>query len=267
MKIAVVKIAASLVVLLALSATAKTKQDKVDEANWQQAQATNTIEAYSQYLQKPTSAQSPHQEEARQRLKSLVQADLASTKEVAVTFQATDAVGQRLMTAGLKKVVVDALEKQGYHVVEGDSQDQVVVSVSQNAFLSGTASSYWHFSSMTEVNVTFSKRGIGPVFTNEISGGPMNTEKEVRSFPSLRVKPVDDEGATYVNPDTGEAFGRGVEFVMASSDPAVIAADKAAFDLHDWAATVDGNAALENIRKALGQSPPLSLGDSTKWAF
>lgn len=89
------------------------------------------------------------------QLQQLVQADLAGVKEVAVTAQGTDAVGQKLLNAGLLKLIHEALEKQGYHVVEGDAPNQVLLSVSQNRLLSGSPDSYWHFSSAEAVTITF----------------------------------------------------------------------------------------------------------------
>lgn len=265
-------IAFTLVVLFALAASAaaknKTKPDKLDQANWMQAESSNTIAGYVQYLRQSRLGPSAHEAEAKERLTALLRTDLASMKEVAVTTQATDAAGQKLMSAGLDKLILQALQAQGYRVV-ADSPNQITVSVSQKRFLSGTSDAYWHFCSLESVSVTFSKRGIGPIFRDNVPGGPIKTDGELHQFPSIRVKPLstDQRPFTYINPDTGEAWGAGVEFVAGSNDPAVIAADKRAFQAYDWAAIVDSDADLEGIRGAFARLPPLAINDSTEWVY
>lgn len=236
------------------------------EANWQQAKSNNTIEAYTQFLR--NASDSPHAIEAKEQLKSLIQADLANLKEVVVTIddQATDAAGRQIINGGVMKLVSDTLRKQGCHVIEAGSPNEVVISVSQSKFLSGTANSYWHFSSFETVDITFSKKGTGPIFRNKYDG-PVNTGQEAHPFPSIRVKPVDDTAETDINPDAGTVWGAGVEFVAASNDPAVIGADKNAFQNYDWTATADSNAVVASLQKEFAQSPPLAVRDSTELVF
>jgi tetratricopeptide (TPR) repeat protein len=54
------------------------------QAVWKKAKSSNTIEAYSEYLRR-TACLGEHATEAREHLKSLMLADLASTKEIAPT--------------------------------------------------------------------------------------------------------------------------------------------------------------------------------------
>src|SRR5580658_5300956 len=207
-----------------------------------------------------TQNQSSNPAEAKERSRSLARAYLANMKDVTVAFESMNAAGNKLVSAGLKNVVVDAIRKQGYNVVESGSPNLAIVSTSQDNFLSGTANSYWHYGTIESVSVTFSRRESGAVFKNTWSG-PTFTGKETRPFPGIRVKHLDNVRSTFINPDKGTVWGFGVEITDASTDPAVQAADRYAFRTHNWAAQIDDRAAIDTIRRAFERLPPLGIDD------
>jgi hypothetical protein len=269
MKLAGAGVAAALVVLLAPAGFAGDKAAKIDKENWKQAISSKSIAGYLQYLRKTTPGPKLHEEEAKQQLQQLVLADLGGVKEVSVTAQGTDAASKRLLDAGLLKLILEALQKQGYQVVEGDAPNQVLISVSQVRFLAGSPDSYWHFGAAETVSITFTQKGIGPIFRNELAQGPSNVDKEVHSFRSIRVKPLatDQSAMTYISPDTGQAWGGGIEFTMPSNDPNVIAADQKAFQDFNWAGLADSHADLAGFRETLAGTSLLRVDSDTQWVF
>jgi hypothetical protein len=255
----------------AISLAAQSKPDKVDEANWKQANTIGTVEAYMDYLRKVPGKLTlgRHVEEARGSVKRLVQTDLANTKEVSIAIEpATDSASKALMDAGLMKAISAAIEAQGYKVVESTSPYQVTVSVAQERFLSGSSTSYWHFSSMQNLTIAVAKAGIGPLFRNTVSL-PVKSDQATHQFPSISVKPLstDQRPETYIDPDAGTAWGAGVEMTGGSRDPNVIAADQKAFKEFNWSSLVDVNESLDSLVKALQTSPPLRIVGSTDWSI
>jgi hypothetical protein len=259
-------LSASAIALLAYAgASAATPQvDRADEQRWQRAMSDNTLQAYSRYLQ--NAGQSPHQGEALARLRALVQADLAVTREIAITAVAMDETGQKLVAGGLLKTVAKALEERGYRPVDAGCPNQLMVSMSIEKWLSGTAGSYWHYAALPVISITFAKEGSGPLFRKDFRG-PMNSGRETHRYDALNLQPIDASSETFVNPLKGVSYGAGVVFTAPSRNTSAQAADALQFQNYDWGALINIDALLGSLRAALAKSPPLTVDDSAVWVF
>ena len=264
MKMKLLTIMLLLVIGQKLDAQTSKQQVKADKSNWKKAQSENTLEAYSIYLH--GAPNSPYSTEAKEHLKLLFNADMTMNKEIGVeiNYHLTDSIGKVLLSDGIKDLIVAALVKQGYKIVEDNYQKKVIISVFQNKYLCGTSNSYWHYTSDMSMKIVFSKSYTGPIFTNQYNG-PGKTSNEIYSFPSIGFIPVDETMQTFISPDTGGVWGAGVKFTQPNTDPSVIATDKSAFQDFKWSTTVDRKAVLDSIRSTLGQFPPLGIYDTTEW--
>jgi hypothetical protein len=208
----------------------------------------------------------PEATTAKDRLQTLMPAELAGISEVGLVIDkaASDPAGQKVLDAGVPKVVSAALERQGYKVIGGDPKYKVVVSVTQEHWLSGTSVSYWRFCSITKLRIVLTKSSFGPLFSNRFGGSP-SVSKDVRKFPSLSSIPADNTRSTFLNPETGATAGGDLRAVPGSKEPSAKDADANAFSRYNWVGLVDSRSDVEGIRRTVDLSSPLAIVGSTEW--
>lgn len=225
-----------------------------------------TVEACIQVLRdKPDS---PEAATSRERLQKLMPAELSDVSEVGLVIDkaSSDAAGLKVLDAGIQKVVSAALERQGYKVASGDPKYKVVVSATQERWLSGTSASYWRYCSIVKLRIVLTKASFGPLFSNRFSGSP-SVSKDVRKFPSLTSIPADNTRSTFLNPESGVTSGGDVQAVPGSKEQAAKDADASAFGKYNWVGLVDSRSDVEGIRRAIDLSSPLAIVGSTQWGM
>ena len=136
------------------SMSARLEKDRcshVKKIDWAKVYLSNNIKSYSQYIgwidcsQQRASDQKSKAtiDEAKRRQSRLIATYLSTNKRIKLFFENSEPGGTNVFDPELKDVIVGALKNNGFVTDDLGSSNEVVISLNEKRWLSGTSVDYW----------------------------------------------------------------------------------------------------------------------------